>query len=300
MAGAAGAEIDMAALATSLGVTLPPLGPPPTSSSSLSSSSSSSLWASGGSCDDDAAAAAVAQPEPVSIPTLPFIREEVEEEDEDVKPDVSRTTAVVNLLVEPTPSTTTPSEAPSSGSSSGKKRKAPVTPPTDDAAEAEAAACLKRDKFTGIRNTKKPPVAYDAPTLPKNYYTESATSKKRGSPSASSSSSSHKRARSTASATPEAAAVVAAVPLPSARPDPMDEDEFDESQLSAIELKRRQNTLAARRSRARKSAYIQELKNEIDALKQLNEQLQRQVADAGPGGRTCPSCGGGGGGAVPL
>ncbi len=145
-------------------------------------------------------------------------------------------------------------------------------------------------------------MAYDAPTLPKNYYTESATSKKkRSSPSSSSSGSgsgSNKRARSEVSVTPEEQQPPVVARLPSAQPEPMPEDEFDESQLSAIELKRRQNTLAARRSRARKSAYIQELKDEIDQLKQVNEQLLAQLAAAtapgGGGGAKCASCGGGG------
>ncbi|BGP00522.1 BZIP domain-containing protein [Rhodotorula toruloides] len=143
----------------------------------------------------------------------------------------------------------------------------------------EAAASLeekpfKRDKFTGIRNTKKPPVAYDAPTLPKNYLTESATSKKRAG-SAKVAASVSKRARSEASVTP------APQPeLPQAQPEPINEDNLDDDQLAAIELKRRSNTLAARRSRARKAAYIQELKDEIDRLKQLNEALQGELGVA--------------------
>jgi len=280
-------DIDMVALATSLGVTLPPLMAPTTAPA----------------------------PAPAPVPTLSFIREEDEEEEEDVKPDVGDllvspgTGTVVaggpttvssaeradteDVAVAPAAtalapeSTSRPAAAPSSSSSSSSSG-------SGSGAEAATATTAKRDKFTGIRNTKKPPVAYDAPTLPKNYYTESATSKKRrASPSSSSSSgSSNKRVRSEVSVTPEEQPVpVAVARLPSAQPEPMPEDEFDESQLSAIELKRRQNTLAARRSRARKSAYIQELKDEIDQLKQVNEQLLAQLA----GGATCASCGGGGG-----
>ena len=290
-------EIDMVALATSLGVTLPPLMAPTTAPA----------------------------PAPAPVPTLSFIREEdeEEEEEEDVKPDVGDllvspgtgtvvaggpTTAssaegadtedvavapVATALAPESTSRPAPAAAPSSSSSSSRSG-------SGSGAEAATATTAKRDKFTGIRNTKKPPVAYDAPTLPKNYYTESATSKKRrASPSSSSFSSSagssNKRARSEVSVTPEEQPVpvpVAVARLPSAQPEPMPEDEFDESQLSAIELKRRQNTLAARRSRARKSAYIQELKDEIDQLKQVNEQLLAQLAG---GGAKCASCGGGGG-----
>lgn len=152
----------------------------------------------------------------------------------------------------------------------------------------EAAASLeekpfKRDKFTGIRNTKKPPVAYDAPTLPKNYLTESATSKKRAG-SAKVAASVSKRARSEASVTP---APAPAPELPQAQPEPINEDNLDDDQLAAIELKRRSNTLAARRSRARKAAYIQELKDEIDRLKQLNEALQGELGVARAAKCTC-------------
>ncbi|GAA5984916.1 hypothetical protein JCM10908_002449 [Rhodotorula pacifica] len=266
-------EIDMAALASSLGVTLPPLSAAPPSSSA---------WA---------PPPPPAAPAPVhQVPTLSFIPEEAEEE-EDVKPNVA------DLIVVDAP-------APAS-----KKRKTvaelkaeaealiPALPFSSSASSSSSSSAspapetTKRDKFTGIRNTKKPPVAYDAPTLPKNYYTESATSKKRASPSSSSSSSSSsKRARS-ASLVP----TPAEVSLPSAQPEPIPEDEFDESQLSAIELKRRQNTLAARRSRARKSAYITELKDEIEELRRKNEELMRQLSEAQAGGAKCAACGGGGG-----
>ncbi|POY76503.1 hypothetical protein BMF94_0705 [Rhodotorula taiwanensis] len=284
-----GGDIDMAALASSLGVPLPPVGPVPPMSAPL--------WS----------------PSAVVAP-LPFIQEE-DEELLDVKPVVAVAAAAAPPVVTAAASAAAPT--PKKRKTSAELKAEVESLVTEVPASTTAAASMtsaeeeeeeeqrKRDKFTGIRNTKKPPVAYDAPTLPKNYYTESATSKKRcGSTKvAASVSRAAKRARSASSSsssgsstpTPPEVAVVE-VELPSAQPEPMPEDEFDESQLSAIELKRRQNTLAARRSRARKSAYIQELKDEIDALKQLNEQLRAQV-DAGHGGARCTSCGGAGGAA---
>lgn len=257
-----GGDIDMAALASSLGVPLPPvMAAPPRASPSAS-------------------------PAP-----LPFIREEPEQEQEDVKPNADELASAVTAGHKKRKSDELSDDASASASSR---------------AESAGPSNNKRDKFTGIRNTKKPPVAYDAPTLPKNYYTESATSKKRGGSRAAA-----KRARTGSvsaspapapapadvevSATETTPAPAAAVDLPLAQPEPMPEDEFDESQLSAIELKRRQNTLAARRSRARKSAYIQELKDEIDALKRANEGLRTQLeAGGGPeGGQKCAACGGG-------
>ncbi|GAA6007093.1 hypothetical protein JCM10207_001504 [Rhodosporidiobolus poonsookiae] len=162
---------------------------------------------------------------------------------------------------------------------------APVQPASSTPAKRKTAAQLKKeaaalieekpfkkDKFTGIRNTKKPMVDYDAPTLPKNYLTESATSRKRGG-AASSSGSSAKRAR-TASNTP----APAQVELPSTAAEPIDADDLNEDQLTAIEAKRRQNTLAARRSRMRKAAHIAELNATIDSQKTLIEALQAEVA----------------------
>ncbi|GAA5825826.1 hypothetical protein JCM11251_000016 [Rhodosporidiobolus azoricus] len=178
----------------------------------------------------------------------------------------------------------------------------PVTPVVEDTPSApastkrktvaqlkkEAAALVeekafKKDSFRGFRNTKKPMIDYDAPTLPKNYLTESATSRKRGAsstpapsgPSSSGSgSSSNKRARTASSSAGTPAP--APVDLPATAPEPLAAEDLDEDQLSAIELKRRQNTLAARRSRMRKMEHLKGLNDEIERLRMLNEELQRE------------------------
>lgn len=123
---------------------------------------------------------------------------------------------------------------------SGKRKS--VAQLRKEAAQAMPEQSFKKDKFTGVRNTKKPMIDLDAPTLPKNYLTESATSKKRAGSAKYAASIVNKRQRSTSSATP-------APELPQTQPDPIDAENLDEEQLTAIEMKRRSNTLAARKSR---------------------------------------------------
>ncbi|BGP42585.1 hypothetical protein JCM10449v2_006597 [Rhodotorula kratochvilovae] len=158
-------------------------------------------------------------------------------------------------------------------SASGKRKT--VAQLRKEAAQAIPEQSFRKDKFTGVRNTKKPAIEYDAPTLPKNYLTESATSKKRAGSAKVAASLANKRAR-TASATP-------APELPETQPEPIDADNLDEEQLTAIELKRRSNCLAARRSRARKAAHISELQDEIARLKAQNEALLQELAAAREG-----------------
>ncbi|GJN93529.1 hypothetical protein Rhopal_006586-T1 [Rhodotorula paludigena] len=170
---------------------------------------------------------------------------------------------------------TTPAAAPAS-----TKRKS-IAQLKKEAALAQPESAFQKDKFTGVRNTKKAPVDYNAPTLPKNYLTESATSKKRGGPTKVAASLANKRAR-TASATPGPSGV----DLPATASEPLNADDLDEEQLTAIEAKRRVNTLAARRSRARKAQHIQDLTDEVERLKALNEALQAELA-AARSGCTC-------------
>lgn len=160
---------------------------------------------------------------------------------------------------------------------------------TQEELDAEAASLktFKKDRFTGHRNTRKKPIDFDAPTLPKNYIMPSATSRKRA-PSAAaklaaesagtgSPSTGNKRARRDST------------PLPAATPDggELDPSELPDEVLSAIELKRRQNTLAARRSRMRKAGHLAELQAAIDErdnrIAQLEEELlalKRRVGEA--------------------
>jgi len=119
-----------------------------------------------------------------------------------------------------------------------------------------------RDKFTGTRNTKIQPIAFDAPTLPKSYLTPSATSRKRAPAAITAKMPAAKKAKQAAQAAREASAT----PGADVCDDELDPSELPDELLSAIELKRRQNTLAARRSRMRKAGHLAELQDSINVL----------------------------------
>jgi hypothetical protein len=107
----------------------------------------------------------------------------------------------------------------------------------------------RKSTATGTRKGLKPEllVPVDAPTQPRNYITPSATSRKEVPATFA-----RKRARSQAFGE--------------------DDDELQEelppdaSEKDQIEWKRRQNTIAARRSRKRKLEHQQFLENEVDRL----------------------------------
>lgn len=130
-------------------------------------------------------------------------------------------------------------------------------------------------KYTGTRNTKIPPVALDAPTLPKSYVTPSATSRKRAPPAVTGQLT--KRRKSSSASSAKSA-------TPGDGPEdtknlPTEDDNIPDELLSAIELKRRQNTIAARRSRARKQQHIQELSDQVAVLEQQLAESQRAFAE---------------------
>lgn len=119
-----------------------------------------------------------------------------------------------------------------------------------------------KDKFTGTRNTKIQPIAFDAPTLPKSYLIPSATSRKRAPAAITAKMPAAKKAKQAAQAAREASAT----PGLDAGEEGLDPSELPDELLSAIELKRRQNTLAARRSRMRKAGHLAELQDTINGL----------------------------------
>lgn len=137
-----------------------------------------------------------------------------------------------------------------------------------------------KDKFTGTRNTKIKAIPLDAPTIQKNYAVPSATSRKRA-PSAvvatklisgGSGAKSNKRAKR--DSTPQSPQVVE---MPIAPDSSVNPEDLPEDLLTAIELKRRQNTLAARRSRMRKAEHLNELKSAIEERDQRIAALEEEV-----------------------
>jgi hypothetical protein len=133
---------------------------------------------------------------------------------------------------------------------------APSTPavPSSDFTTTSVSTSPKR-KVTGHRRNITPAslVPVDAPTQSRSYVKPSATSRK--AIPAAFQSQSRKRASSVAFD---------------------DEDEIDPTLDDAIQTKRRQNTVAARRSRARKLEYVRELERTVEKLKcDLSEALLR-------------------------
>lgn len=152
-------------------------------------------------------------------------------------------------------------------------RKASST--TMAASEAGEAVHVK-DKFTGTRNTKIKAIDFDAPTLPKSYLLPSATSRKRAPAAITAKMPAAKKVK---------AANGGSLLVPTEYGDDGRElTDLPDELLSAIELKRRQNTLAARRSRMRKAGHlaelqetIQNLEGEVDEWKKKCEELEAVV-----------------------
>ncbi|KAF8313950.1 uncharacterized protein EI90DRAFT_3091049 [Cantharellus anzutake] len=136
---------------------------------------------------------------------------------------------------------------------------APVAPPLPSAPSTPMVLSSNphppKRRVTGHRRNITPAnlVPVDAPTQLRSYVTPSATSRK---------------------------AIPAAFQVHSKkRPSSVafgDEDDLDPALEDAIETKRRQNTVAARRSRARKLEHVRNLENTVERLKNdLSEALQR-------------------------
>jgi len=128
----------------------------------------------------------------------------------------------------------------------------PITPSLD----SPASASRRRNAPTGTRKNITPEalVPFDAPIQTRKYVTPSATSRK---------------------------AVPAGFAKKRARSQAFDEEDgeadLDPNDVDAIEAKRRQNTLAARRSRRRKLEYQRDLEISLERLTDEKEQWQRRA-----------------------
>ena len=130
-----------------------------------------------------------------------------------------------------------------------KKRKASEVPPVGPNEGRE----LVKDKFNGVRNTKIKPIDFEAPTMSRSYVIPSVTSRRKVPAAIPAKITGTKRAKTV---------------LADVNDDEiLDPADLPDELLSAIEIKRRSNTVAARRSRMRKASYIQGLQDEIDSLK---------------------------------
>ncbi|KAI0769115.1 hypothetical protein BD413DRAFT_605136 [Trametes elegans] len=151
------------------------------------------------------------------------------------------------------PSPTTPSLDPTSLHPSPRSGSMP-TPATP-------ARRPRKNLPTGTRKNITPDalVSMDAPIQPRKYVTPSSTSRKEV-PTAFLK---KKRARSQAFGEED---------------ELEDEVNIDQNDLDAIEAKRRQNTLAARRSRKRKLEYQRELESNVEREKEEKEMWKRRAA----------------------
>lgn len=126
----------------------------------------------------------------------------------------------------------------------------------------------KRPEPTGFRTTI-PLLDLDAPIQSRNPVVASSTSRKRKTAGAEKALA-KKRARQEISPTP----VVESV---SGGGDPVDPEELPADIAAQVERKRLQNTLSARKSRARKQAKMQELEEENRLLAEENARLKAQL-----------------------
>lgn len=135
---------------------------------------------------------------------------------------------------------------------------------------------VKRDKsegkFTGTRNSKIPHIPVDAPTMSRSYIIPSSTSRKRSAPTASPAPPTKKSSR----ARRTSPSPTAAYENPE---EPYDPSMLPSAVLSAIEIKRRSNTLAARLSRNRKAEHLKELMEELEKVKAERDEWIEKAGD---------------------
>ncbi|KAK4700589.1 hypothetical protein P7C70_g5656, partial [Phenoliferia sp. Uapishka_3] len=151
-------------------------------------------------------------------------------------------------------------------STTTKKRKTSDVPPVLPHEGREPV----KDKFTGVRNTKIKPIDFTAPTMSRQYVIPSVTSRRKAPAAITAKITGTKRAK----------VALAREETPFAVDEEgMDPDDLPDELLSAIEQKRRSNTLAARRSRMRKAGHIQGLQDEIDGLKVEVDDWKKKYED---------------------
>ncbi|GAA5970727.1 hypothetical protein JCM11641_007415, partial [Rhodosporidiobolus odoratus] len=140
------------------------------------------------------------------------------------------------------------------------------TPSLDHTCVAPPRRTSSKPVPTGFADTSTPLLAMDAPIQARNSVIPSATSRKRKT-AAAEKALAKRRKEAEAKASPPLA-VEGVVELPA-------------DIVAAVERKRLQNTLSARKSRARKQARVQELEAENEALRKRVEDLERMLGIVG-------------------
>lgn len=156
----------------------------------------------------------------------------------------------------PLPTISEPTRAPTSTATS-----------SNSATNSEKAPTTKTSRRgTGFRGPSTQLVAIDAPIRPRNYLVDSTTSKKRK--TAAVERELVKRGRTSASPDSEPSKALTEVPPADAIPEDL---------AAAVERKRLQNTLSARKSRQRKQERLGELEERNKELETENEGLKQRV-----------------------
>lgn len=163
------------------------------------------------------------------------------------------------------PTTATASPSPSTTSHS-----AAALTPTSYLAEQAA-----RSAPSGFRNTSTPRIALDAPVQVRSSLLPSATSRKRFNAAGERKLAAKRRNVQHARSAESSASPSGGDSAPTAGVE--DRDEVQREALTATERKRLQNTLSARRCRARKQAKVQELEVENAALRERVEELEAML-----------------------
>ena len=146
-----------------------------------------------------------------------------------------------------------PVPAPVSGSSSSKRKLCSVTP----SASSEPSTSSKRASFTGSRNTAIPLLDATAPTQKRVYHGPPSKTSKRAIPASA--------ARKVASLQQIAANGTVEV------------EEVEAEIEKSIEEKRRQNTVAARRSRMRKAEHLAGLEEQVRNMHEMMERCREEM-----------------------
>ncbi|GAA5881890.1 hypothetical protein JCM8547_005477 [Rhodosporidiobolus lusitaniae] len=142
----------------------------------------------------------------------------------------------------------------------------PLPTPALPVVETSTSKRSRKPAPTGFRrDTSTPLLAMDAPIQSRNSVIPSATSRKRKTAAAEKALAKRRKSRDE---------VPSPAPPPAA---PAGEDDLPAEIVAAVERKRLQNTLSARKSRARKQARLQELEDENEALRRRVEELERMM-----------------------
>ncbi|GAA6058830.1 hypothetical protein JCM10212_002774 [Sporobolomyces blumeae] len=162
----------------------------------------------------------------------------------------------------------------SSSSSSSHSDSLPLKRSAESLSSSKSSS--SRPEPNGFRTTT-PLLGLEAPIQTRNPVLASSTSRKRKTAAAERTLAKRNRVEASPPAALSNAAADGDTSMVSAPPAPVDASDLPADIVAAIERKRLQNTLSARKSRARKQARMQELEEENRLLSEENDLLRRRL-----------------------